>query len=251
MQNVDSTTRGFLNKPPGSLRYAVGTAKPSEPHALIAQLIPQGASVLDVGCGVGDLCIVLRKLRGAEVMGLEPHVERAAEARKHGLTIECGELDRSVASRCGKFDVVVFADVLEHLVDPVSVLEISHQVLRPEGRIVASIPNIAHWSVRLKLLFGHFDYEECGLLDATHLRWFTQKTVERVFAAAGFRISSIKRTPGAWMPVYKRHPFRWLSSNMRCRMIRLGIRVAPNLLGCQFIVEAVPAYQPPKLKMVQ
>jgi hypothetical protein len=90
--------------------------------------------------------------------------------------------------------VLVFGDVLEHLKDPQRALERFKPFLDPGGHVVASIPNIAHGSVRLALLRGRFRYRSLGLLDNTHLRFFTRETVEEVFGGAGFLISEVKRT---------------------------------------------------------
>jgi len=83
--------------------------------------------------------------------------------------------------RGAAFDGVVFKDVLEHVADPAALLRDARSLLRPGGRVIASIPNVAHWTVRLRLLFGHFDYTPTGLLDATHLRFFMEASVRALF----------------------------------------------------------------------
>src|SRR5262249_18080924 len=107
-----------------------------------------------------------------------------------------GDLDRidlSAELGADRFDVIVAADVLEHLKDPLSVLKTAIRHLRPNGYVVASVPNIAHLSVRLALLGGRFPYSETGLLDHSHLRFYTRETVERVLEDAGFAIGHLER----------------------------------------------------------
>jgi O-antigen biosynthesis protein len=92
------------------------------------------------------------------------------------------------------FDVIVFGDVLEHLKDPLRALRRFKPFLQTEGYVIASIPNIAHGSVRLALMQGRFRYRSLGLLDDTHLRFFTRETVEQLFKDAGFLIADLRRT---------------------------------------------------------
>ena len=92
------------------------------------------------------------------------------------------------------FDVVLFGDVLEHLKDSLQTLKRLKTFLRAEGYVVASIPNVAHGSVRLSLMQGRFQYRSLGLLDDTHLRFFTRESVEQLFKDAGFLITELRRT---------------------------------------------------------
>src|SRR5918992_1179237 len=92
-----------------------------------------------------------------------------------------------------RFDVVVYGDVLEHLVDPEAVLLRTARILAPGGYVVASIPNVAHGSVRLSLMAGQFRYTDTGLLDRTHLRFFDEAGVEELFEGAGYAIREWRR----------------------------------------------------------
>ena len=91
------------------------------------------------------------------------------------------------------YDVVLFLDVLEHLAHPEEVLIAARGWLRPRGIVLCSIPNVAHWRVRLSLLRGRFDYEDVGLLDRTHLRWYTRRTARELVAGAGYQITWERR----------------------------------------------------------
>jgi len=93
-----------------------------------------------------------------------------------------------------RFDRVLLLDVLEHLRSPERILDECHRVLKPEGRIIVSLPNVANIAVRLALFAGRFDYQERGILDRTHLRFFTRKTARRLLESAGYAIVTERET---------------------------------------------------------
>lgn len=165
-------------------------------HALIAAAVGHDKRVLDVGCAAGDFAEVLAG-RGCRVTGIELDPEAALRAERYCERVIVGDVERlDVEGELAEetFDVVVFGDVLEHLKDPLATLKRLKPCLRPEGYAVASIPNVAHGSVRLALLRGMFRYRSLGLLDDTHLRFFTRESVEQLFEDAGFLITDMKRT---------------------------------------------------------
>jgi hypothetical protein len=134
--------------------------------------------------------------RGAKVAGVDNDAASVSEAQSVGVSARCADLDLVALSEIfpdDRFEVVVFADVLEHLKNPDAVLLDSRSLLAPGGRVLASIPNVAHGNVRLNLLLGRFDYATLGLLDATHLRFFTGDTIGQLFSDAGFRIEAMRR----------------------------------------------------------
>jgi 2-polyprenyl-3-methyl-5-hydroxy-6-metoxy-1,4-benzoquinol methylase len=165
-------------------------------HALIAESVGHDKRVLDIGCATGYFAEVLAQ-RGCNVTGIEIDPEAARRAERHCERVIVGDvehLDLENELDEGSFDVVVFGDVLEHLKDPLTALKRLKPSLQPEGYAVASIPNVAHGSVRLALLQGRFRYRSLGLLDETHLRFFTRESVERLFEDAGFLITDLKHT---------------------------------------------------------
>jgi O-antigen biosynthesis protein len=165
-------------------------------HALIVEFVGRGKRVLDVGCAAGDLARVLAE-RGCGVTGIEIDPEAAHQAEKHCERVIVGDVeDLDLSEMLGDeaFDVIVFGDTLEHLKDPLRTLDRLEPFLRLEGYVVASIPNVAHGSVRLALMQGKFQYSPLGLLDDTHLRFFTRESVEQLFEDAGFLITGLKRT---------------------------------------------------------
>ncbi len=118
---------------------------------------------------------------------------RAAQFCERVITGDIDNLDLEAELGDDRFDVIVAADVLEHLRDPLRALVRLRDFLKPDGYFVISIPNVAHGSVRLALLAGHFDYSEIGLLDSTHLRFFTRETFERLLDEAELGIAELRR----------------------------------------------------------
>lgn len=165
-------------------------------HTLLVELVGRDRRVLDVGCAAGDLGRALRR-RGCRVAGVELDPVAAEAARGALDEVLSGDVDElDLVGHFGKesFDVVVLGDVLEHLPDPVAALRRLRPLLAPEGSVVASIPNVAHGAVRLALLGGRFDYRPLGLLDATHLRFFTRASVYETFREAGLVPVDVRRT---------------------------------------------------------
>ncbi|MCW2544401.1 MAG: methyltransferase protein [Frankiales bacterium] len=165
-------------------------------QTLLALLAGDDRTVLDVGCATGYLAQMLRS-RGCRVDGIEYDPVMAERAAPHVDRIETGDvqaMDLPALLGAQSYDVVVFGDVLEHLTEPQRVLTESLALLKPGGAIVASIPNVAHGAVRLQLLEGRFDYTSTGLLDETHVRFFTRETVLAMFEAAGLAIVEMRRT---------------------------------------------------------
>jgi len=165
-------------------------------HALMADMVGGNKRVLDVGCSTGYIARALVD-RGCVVSGLEQDPVAAAEAEPYLDQLVVADLettDLGEAFGAGKYDVVLFGDVLEHLRDPLAVLRKARPLLAPRGSVIASIPNVAHGSVRLALLRGRFDYQPLGLLDETHLRFFTRRSLEAMFRDAGLVAVEIRRT---------------------------------------------------------
>lgn len=164
-------------------------------QAQMVLLVGGNKRVLDVGCATG---YVARELvaHGCTVSGLEISEEAAEQAKPHLQRLVIGDLETlDLVGEFGRasFDAVMFGDVLEHLRDPVPVLSQTRELLAPGGFIVISIPNIAHGDVRLALLQGRWDYRPLGLLDETHLRFFTRVGVERMLWEAGFASVEMRR----------------------------------------------------------
>lgn len=154
------------------------------------QFIPTHArSVLDVGCGTGSLGRHLIESHGCEVWGVEPHRAAAEEASRSLSRVFDGAFTESLDFQGKIFDVILFNDVLEHMVDPLASLKFAKTLLSDGGVIVSSIPNLRHHSVLKELLVQKsFEYQDHGILDRTHLRFFTSKTMLDMYAAAGLEV---------------------------------------------------------------
>jgi methionine biosynthesis protein MetW len=153
-------------------------------------LVPRDAQrILDVGCGTGSLLMSLKARQGAEVTGIELMPEAAAQARERLDRFVQADLDGldALPFEEGHFDAAIFGDVLEHLRDPARLLRTVRRHLRPDARIVCSVPNVKHWTVLAPLLFDdRFSYADEGLLDRTHVHFFTLRELEAMLAEAGF-----------------------------------------------------------------
>jgi O-antigen biosynthesis protein len=162
----------------------------------MAQFIGQNQYVVDFGCATGYFPQLLGQ-KGCKVVGVEVNPVAAKAAEQYCDQVFVADLDFTPITDflpTQTFDVAVFGDVLEHLRDPWTVLESVQQILKPNGYVVASIPNVAHGAVRLALLQGKFEYERFGLLDNTHLRFFTRETVSDLFEKTGYFIDDRSRT---------------------------------------------------------
>jgi methionine biosynthesis protein MetW len=238
--NPDTTAAGFVDAV-RALRYTTPSVSfdRHEKNGIVARLVRDGARVLDVGCGTGGTLKHLRDSKRCEVMGLEPHHSRAEAVEAAGVPIREMTLDQADPANLGRFDYVMFLDVLEHVADPRQVLADAARLLAPGGRVIVSVPNVAHWSVRWALLFGRFDYTESGIMDATHLRWFTRKTLAKMLDAAGYDQESYQVSAGTWLAVYAEAlPWKWMPSMLKRPIVRLGAQLAPDLFGAQHIVSS-------------
>ena len=141
---------GFLATVPDPYRYDGNhDLDPHEVSGMIASLVPIGAKVLDVVCGTGALAVVMCDQRNAQVFGIEPDASRAARAVERGIRMHAGVLSPSLLPFMGQFDVAVYADVLEHLVDLLRVLQEVAPFVKSDELVIVSVPNVAHYNLYL------------------------------------------------------------------------------------------------------
>ncbi|MBF0426875.1 MAG: class I SAM-dependent methyltransferase [Magnetococcales bacterium] len=155
--------------------------------------VPEGArSVLEVGCGAGLAGKALKGRGVHRVVGIELNPEAAEMARQHLDAVHTGDVATlPLEFAPGEFDTMVFADVLEHLVDPVGVLKRLRPFLSPRGVIVASIPNIRYYAMLNHVIEGNWTYADSGILDRTHLRFFTIREMVNMLSAGGFKLTDV------------------------------------------------------------
>jgi 2-polyprenyl-3-methyl-5-hydroxy-6-metoxy-1,4-benzoquinol methylase len=169
--------------------------KTDNTHANVIHLVGHAQRVLELGPASGYMSKILKE-RDCAVVGieLEPTLARRAAAFCERMIIgDIDALDFEAELGEDRFDVIVAADVLEHLKDPLGALTRLRRFLKPEGFFVVSLPNVAHASVRLALLQGRFEYRDLGLIDRTHLRFFTHETIKQLFDDAELAIVQIHR----------------------------------------------------------
>ncbi len=159
-------------------------------------MIGHGKNVLDLGCGPGNLARILSDA-GNTVVGVDSDESSLAAASEFCERVVVADLRRDkLAEAVGStdFDAVVLADVIEHVTNPVALLQKAKDFLRPGGLVYASIPNVAHGAVRLALLRGDFAYTRIGIMDETHVRFYTRASIEELFSESGYRIVEMTRT---------------------------------------------------------
>ena len=206
-------------------------------HEQILKLCRGGAGerLLDVGCARGYLMNELRS-QNWTVFGIEPDSSDCEIASQAGFSVFNCSAEEALESDLGKYDRIVFADVLEHLVNPTEVLRAYRRHLAENGTVIISVPNIAHLSVRAQLMLGRFNMTDVGILDRTHLHFYTQKTLFEFIRECGFSIVNFSSTPA---PIEKVFPI--LTSRRFGWLLTFGSKIAriwPTLLGYQFIVVA-------------
>lgn len=175
--------------------YEVDASSETAP-ANVVRLVGQHKRVLEIGCGPGSITRVLAQQSQCRVTGLELDPEFVKKASPYCQLIMQADLNAAdwphLLDGAERFDVVVAADVLEHLYDPWVTLRRMVQFIKPEGYLVISLPHVGHAGVASCLINGNFKYGDCGLLDYTHIRFFCLKNIEDLFSQAGLKIVEAK-----------------------------------------------------------
>ena len=153
-------------------------------------------NILDVGCGYGLLSKKLKKtFPKLDFYGIEHSKEASRSSQKILKLLQCNIEDIALIKRklkTQKFDVIIFSDVLEHLYDPVDIIKSYQSFLKQDGTIVVTVPNIANIFSRLALLFGHFNYNETGVMDKTHIRFFNKQNLKQLAKESNLQIVAQK-----------------------------------------------------------
>lgn len=212
---------------------------PNNPHSIALRLVGRDQRVLEVGCWSGHVTEHLAAA-GNMVVGVELDPTAAELAMRWADRVHVLDLDVERLSDVehDRFDAIVLGDVLEHFRDPTAVLADLVTMLDPGGRLVISVPHVGHIDVRLHLLEGRWEYQQDGLLDRTHLRWFTRASLRDLLASAGFvavQLDPVIQERGAsQLP---------MTPGLGGADIDRLIRADPDALIYQFVVEAVRADQ--------
>ena len=167
---------------------------PANVHHIELSMVPENSLVLDIGCHTGIFAEALKLRKNAIVVGIDTDnnaLEIALPKMQAviNMNIELSGWDDELRSRgYNNFDAIIFGDVLEHTRNPELILKATRTLLKQDGRIIVSIPNVAQWRVRFGLLFGNFQYADFGILDRTHLRFFTSESAKKMLEECGYRI---------------------------------------------------------------
>ena len=203
----------------------------------------QPVHILDVGCAAGYLGKILRE-KGHYVAGIEADAAAAKKARAYYDVFHLADLETFAFPYRGEFDYILFADILEHLRDPAAVLRRSLPSLKKTGKIIISVPNVANWIIRLSLLFGNFDSADRGILDRTHLHFFTLRTLKQMMSEVSCHVLDVTATP---VPIQLVFPFTERNFFAPFHALHYGLtRSWKTLFGYQFVVTAAPSGAVPR-----
>lgn len=158
--------------------------------------LPKGptARIIELGCGAGGTGrLALERGKAGYYLGIEAFEPMAARARTVLSRVVVGDIERmELPSDVGLFDALILSEVLEHLASPEQALAKLARTLKPGAMVFASSPNISHWRNIINLIQGRFDYEKSGMMDYTHLKWFTPASFRRLFEDAGFDVTTVE-----------------------------------------------------------
>ena len=198
-------------------------------NTLLLRHVGAGKNVLELGCSTGYITRGLLQ-QHCTVTAIESDLEAARIAANTGTTVLNRDLNCSAWTEGLKpdFDVVLMGDVLEHLLYPLKTLQQVRPLLRSGGYAVICLPNVAHWLTRLQIALGQFTYQPTGILDATHLRFFTARSARQMVEAAGYRLLRFDPVIGGRMSGHLRPAWQLLA------------RLRPGLFAYQLLMSAQP-----------
>ncbi len=206
--------------------FELNLDNPSNVHGIEMSMITDGTLILDIGCHTGIMGEAVAKRKQAKVIGIDTDINAlriAKERLQAALLIDIEQDNWSenlLREGYHNFDTILFGDVLEHTRNPERILQDAKGLLKPGGQVIVSVPNVAHWRIRLGLLFGRFEYTDSGILDRTHLRFFTRKTAHSLLTDSGYIIARME-VAGYALP-------HWL------------IKMLPGLFAVQIVMSAKP-----------
>lgn len=217
--------------------------------AKVIKLVGFNKKVLEFGCSYGYMSEVLINEFNCQVTGIEIDVEAANMAKSICNRVIVGDIEKIDLEKELKneeFDVLIFADVLEHLINPWDVLEKARKFLKKDGYIVGSFPNIGYLSVALEILEGRFRYRPLGILDNTHLRFFTLETICEMFESCGYYMHTVQRTKAP----LEISEFKTIESNYNGNLLNNIKSINKEWDTYQFIVIAYKAGETSKIKLL-
>jgi SAM-dependent methyltransferase len=210
-------------------RVAEKTYRNAGNHPLLALLPGEPGRALDCGCGAGDNARILRE-RGWRVTGITLSAEEQRLAAEHCDRVCIADLEQPLPDAIGgDYDAAILSHVLEHLVAPERLLDEVRRRLSARGTVLVALPNLLFYPIRLRLLLGRFAYAPDGILDETHLRFFTFASGGALLRENGFEVLAARADGG--FPLWKLR--RWLPAAWVARIDRAACRLRPGLFGRQ------------------
>lgn len=187
-------------------KYELSLSKYST-HGIILKSLKRSWRILDVGCNHGYLGKAAGE--GYEFYGVDADPVAVTAAKTHYQDAHVSDLNGPLSLPWDiRFDAIIFADVLEHLLDPMAVLRtFVDNHLTEGGTVIVSLPNIANWQIRLNLLAGRFEYQDTGILDRTHLHFYSLKTARSLCEQAGLTVASVRGGASVLGPIIELAPF--------------------------------------------
>ncbi|MGB5198593.1 MAG: glycosyltransferase [Sedimenticolaceae bacterium] len=229
------------DSPPATLKYdhQLEFRSANNSHVQLLARVPDGAQVLELGCATGYMSEHLSTRKNCRVVGVDidaASLEKAAPHCRRTLCVDVEARDWHAPLHGERFDVILCADIIEHLKDPEAFLISLRGLLKDDGRLVASVPNGAHAAIRLELLQGQLTYEDTGLLDRTHLHLYTHHSLMALLSNAGYKVDALSYT-------FHDIPDEVLAGKLRQAGLEptdaaLARLHAPEAVAYQYIVEA-------------
>lgn len=207
--------------------------KNSGNQAVLSRVPSTAENVLDVGCGAGDNARMIR-LSGPRhcIIGVTAAEDEAELAREVCDQVILANLEDGLPPLSDtRFDVVVCSHVLEHICFPDRLLQDIFHVLADDGRLVVALPNLMYYKSRAKLLLGRFDYQESGIMDNTHFRWYTFSSAKRLLETHSFDVLESAVTSSVPLPLLR----KFLPDSITSSLDALGGWISPGLFGAELI----------------
>ena len=220
------------------------------------EMVPAKSHVLEIGCATGYMTEYLARDKQCRVLGVEPVEAQAEMARQRGLEVITGLIDTpetqdqliAHTKKHGLFEAIFMSQVIEHIADPAATLRALKDLLSPDGHLIISTCSIVHWKCRLQILLGRWEYEDYGIFDRTHLRFFTIKSFRRLLEESGYTVVDFGYTFEDICPFKILFDTRILAPSDLLRLIPfIGMRLRraytdlfKNFLATQFVYKAQP-----------
>lgn len=210
-------------------------------NTFLIDYVEENKNILDIGCNTGELGEYLKNNKQATVSGIDisdTAIQRAKQVLDQAACLNIENQDLPFKEK--SFDVIICADVLEHLFDPLATLKKLKKYLKDDGFILISVPNIANVYVRLNLLLGRFNYQESGILDSTHVHFFTLYSIKQTLTKSGFKLIDVQTTPTYFLTQVNSFVLKAIHQVLFYNPLSAWLRKhwLKGLLASQFIIKA-------------